>query len=271
MADMSTDARPGRKPDLHPDLRAGRDPSPRAGVRVARVALTRGEGEARCRVDLAAGLVSPRVVRHDATGAQVALIATTATLLGGDELRLEVEVGPGLRLDLHDVAGTVAYHGRGLDSLVSVSLRVHAGALLTWAGEPLVVCDGAQVTRTLDVDVAEGGRLLVRDQVALGRSGQVGGRLSCRTTMRYAARPALVEELSLGAGAPDEPGVLGRARVVDSVTALGWRPEADGGGAPCASFSLHEPGRLARELLVDAHESSLPRHWAVWRSQLPSF
>ena len=50
-----------------------------------------------------------------------ALLATTATLLGGDTLRLAVEVGPGLRLDLRDVAGTVAYHGRGLGCVVDAS------------------------------------------------------------------------------------------------------------------------------------------------------
>ena len=39
--------------------------------------------------------------------------ATTALLLGGDAVELVVEVGPGAVLDLFDVAGTVAYHGRG--------------------------------------------------------------------------------------------------------------------------------------------------------------
>lgn len=257
----------------------------RTDVRTARVALLsdRTAVGGHPRLELRGGLVSPRVVRQGASSAEVALIATTATLLGGDELRLSVEVGSGLRLDLRDVAGTVAYHGRGHPCLVAVSLTVHPRAVLVWAGEPLVVCDGAQVVRTLDVDVADTGRLLLRDRVALGRTGQAGGELTCRTTMTYGARPALVEELTLGGSAgPGGVGVLGGARVVDSVTALGWRPGAAvtsatepavrhaGGLSGPTVFTLHEPGALARQLVTDAHASALPGTWARWAAELPS-
>ena len=270
-------------------MRAVRVPT-RTEVRTARIALL-PDGAGRARLDLRSGLVTPRVVHQGPADAQVALIATTATLLGGDELRLSVEVGPGLRLDLRDVAGTVAYHGRGRECLVAVSLTVHPGAVLVWAGEPLVVCDGAQVVRTLDVDVAHTGRLLLRDLVALGRSGQAGGDLTCRTSMAYAARPALVEELTLGGSTGSSgstpsagAGVLGGARVVDSVTALGWRPGAVATPPtdPCtphirtadasrpAVFTLHEPGTLARQLVAEAHHSTLPQTWAGWVAELPS-
>jgi urease accessory protein len=235
-------------------------------LRTARVTLARGPQGARCRLDLAAGLVSPRVVRHDPHGAEVALVATTATLLGGDHLHLVVEVGRGLRLDLHDVAGTVAYHGRGVGARVDVELRVDAGASLSWSGEPLVVTDGAHVARTLTVDVAEGGWLLLRDRVALGRAGQRGGRLECHTTMTYAGRPALVEQLEVRAGLG--PGALGDARLVDTVTALGWRPDPLPGHP---AYRLHEPGTVARELVREAHHSAVPAVWAAWRARLPPF
>lgn len=231
-------------------------------VRTARVSLWPQDG--RCRLELANGLVAPRVVRHGDTTAEVSLIATTATLLGGDTLRLVVDVGPGLRLDLRDVAGTVAYHGRGLGCVVDATLRVHEGATLTWASEPLVVADGAEVTRHLRADVAEGGRLMVRDQVALGRSGQEGGRLDCHTTMTYAGRPALVEHLEVRSGLG--PGALGEARVVDSVTSIGWRPATPAGHT---AYRLHEPGALSRQLLTQSHASTLPALWDDWRAQLP--
>ena len=230
-------------------------------VRTARVALWPQDGH--CRLELATGLVAPRVIRHGPTAAEVSLIATTATLLGGDILRLVVEVGPGLRLDLRDVAGTVAYHGRGLGCVVDVSLRVHEGATLSWASEPLVVADGAEVTRHLRIAVADGGRLLLRDQVALGRSGQEGGRLDCHTTMTYAGRPALVEQLEVRSGLA--PGALGDARVVDSVTGLGWRPETPAGHA---AYRLHEPGAQSRQLLTQSHTSTLPALWDDWTRQL---
>lgn len=231
-------------------------------VRTARVELW--PGEQRTRLVLAAGLVTPRVVRHDAAHAEVALLATTATLLGGDSLRLAVEVGPRLRLDLRDVAGTVAYHGRGLGCEVDVSLRVHEGAILTWAGEPLVVADGSAVTRHLRADVSQGGRLLLRDRLSLGRSGQDGGRLDCHTTLTYAGRPALVEHLELRPGLG--PGAVGAARVVDTVTALGWRPDPVPGHP---AYLLHEPAAVARELVREAHHSTLLQVWEAWQPALP--
>ena len=246
----------------------GGDPAPGATVepRRTRVALVSDAG--RPRLDLATGLLAPRVVRVTGSRAEVALVATTATLLGGDEVRLDVEVGTGTWLDLRDVAGTVAYHGRGLPCRVDVRLRVAPGATLTWAGEPLVVSGGADVSRTLDVDVATGGRLLLRDTVALGRSGETGGELRCTTAAAVDGRPALVEELRLGSSARSRPGVLGEARVVDTVTALGWRPTDAPALLGADVYVLEHGGTVARVLAGEAHESRLPALWEVWRGQL---
>ena len=43
-----------------------------------------------------------------------------------------------------DVAGTVAYDGRGVGARWDVTVSVAAGATLSWHGEPLVVSDGAE-------------------------------------------------------------------------------------------------------------------------------
>ena len=241
-------------------------PVPPASRRT-RVALVAGE-EGRPRLELATGLLAPRVVRVAGSQAEVALVATTATLLGGDEVRLDVKVGPGTWLDLRDVAGTVAYHGRGRACRVDVWLRVAPGATLTWAGEPLVVSGGADVTRTLDVDVAAGGRLLLRDTVALGRTGESGGDLRCTTATTVAGRPALVEQLRLGPSARSRPGVLGDARVVDTVTALGWQPMANPAVPGADVYTLEQGGVVARVLAGEAHESGLRTLWDQWRAQL---
>ena len=247
----------------------GGDPAPGAAVtpRHTRVAVVAG-ADGRARLDLATGLLAPRVVRVTGSRAEVALVATTATLLGGDQVGLEVEVGTGTWLDLRDVAGTVAYHGRGRPCRVDVRLRVAPGATLIWAGEPLVVSGGADVTRTLDVDVAAGGRLLLRDTVALGRSGETGGDLRCTTTASVDGRPALVEELRLGSFARSWPGVLGHARVVDTVTALGWQPTAAPDIFGADLYVLEHGGALARVLAGEAHESRLRALGDVWRDEL---
>ena len=63
--------------------------------------------------DLAAGLLTPRLLRREPAMAEVALVATGATLLGGDHIDVELSVGAGLTLRVRDTSATVAYHGRG--------------------------------------------------------------------------------------------------------------------------------------------------------------
>ena len=125
---------------------------------------------ARPRVRLRGGLLSPRLLRSPAGTARVALVATGATLLGGDRVSLDLRVGDGATLELVDVAGTVAYDGRGAPAHWDVSVAVGAGSTLVWHGEPLVVAEGARVERTMHVQVEQAGRLLLRDRVALGRT-----------------------------------------------------------------------------------------------------
>ena len=89
---------------------------------------------------------------------RIGLLATTALLLGGDEVEIEVSVGEGMRLDLFDIAGTVAYHGRGRPAAWHVRIELADGAELRYRGEPFVVADGADVHRTLRVDARGHGR-----------------------------------------------------------------------------------------------------------------
>lgn len=203
-------------------------------------------------------LLRPQVVASGPDRCRIGLLATTALLLGGDEVALEVRVGAGARLDLFDVAGTVAYHGRGASSAWRVRLAVDEGATLTYAGEPFVVADGADVTRTLEVDLAEGAAAVVRDTVVLGRAGQVGGRLRSLTRVRRAGEDVLLEDQTLD---PERlrsaPGLLGPHRVLDT---LGWFGAAAPSSVGATTFALVDgAGTLARWLGTGLADSPLHR------------
>lgn len=189
---------------------------------------------------------------------RIGLLATTALLLGGDVVELDVRVGPGARLDLFDVAGTVAYHGRGEPSGWHVRVEVAEGAALTYAGEPFVVGDGADVTRTLRVDLAAGASVVVRDTVVLGRTGQRGGRLRSLTTVRRDGRPILLEDQRLDPdGLRHAPGLLGPHRVLDTVVWLGTAPPGPTGAT---TYGLVDgAGTLARWLGTSLADSPLHR------------
>jgi urease accessory protein len=215
-------------------------------------------------LDLAAGLLAPRVLHRDVISAEVALVATGATLLGGDRIEADLSVGAGRTLRVRDTSATVAYHGRGRPAALHTRIRVGPGALLVWDAQPLVLATGAEVERTLEAAVEAGGTLLLRDTLVLGRVGEDGGTLRCRTTASYDGRPALVESLTLDAGRT-AVGMLGKHRVVDSALVVGARPDAL---TTTTAFDLAEPGRLVRWLGADAHTSPVASTWSAWRTTI---
>ena len=185
---------------------------------------------------MAGGLLRAQRLADGAAGPRVGLVATTALLLGGDEVELVVEVGPDSALELFDVAGTVAYHGRGRSAGWHTVISVAAGGSLTYAGQPLVVSDGADVTRTLQADLAASAQLRLRDTLVLGRTGQRGGRVRSETLLRVGGAEVWREDTDLDPdGIRDRPGLLGGRRVLDSVLTVG-RPAPD--RAPATAYVL---------------------------------
>ena len=174
------------------------------------------------RVALTGGLLQPRRVADGPGGPRVGLVATTALLLGGDEVDVAVEVGSDAALELFDVAGTVAYHGRGRPAAWRTTITLADDACLIYAGQPLVVSDGADVIRTLGLDLAGSARLRLRETLVLGRDGQTGGRVRSWTDLRVGGVEVWREDTDLDpTGIRGLPGMLGGHRVVDTLLTAG--------------------------------------------------
>jgi urease accessory protein len=157
-----------------------------------------------------------------------------------------------------------------------------------------------------------GGVALLRETLVLGRTGESGGRLRSRTCVELSAsldtrvprgaattgesaapdgsvstwqsdparregvRELFVEDLDLR----DDrvlPGVLGTARVVDSVLCLGARPPAPSGTSPAPTrpasppplagplrLDLDGPGAIARHLGASTHDAGIDAVVAAW-------
>ena len=209
------------------------------------------------------GLIRAQTIRNDARSCRIGLLATSALLLGGDRVLIEVEVGPGANLELFDVAGTVAYHGRGQPAAWHATARVADGGTLRWAGEPFVVADGADVLRTLELELNASATLRLRETLVLGRSGEVGGRLRTRTGIRIDGEPVLLEDQRLDpSGLRRSPGMLGDHRVIDSLLAVGGSVSAPPSGA--VRFGLvGGRGSVTRYLGSELAESPLHRWFDI--------
>ena len=208
--------------------------------------------------------LTPRPL-HDGSGlARFALVGNRAGLLAGDELRLRVRAEAGVCLELVEPAGLLAYDHRGGRSGWQASVDIGDDGLLVWAGAPFVAATGADTLRRLDVRLGRGARMLWRESLVLGRSGERGGSLRSVTRVRCQGQDVLVEDLDLrDADERELPGVLGDARVVSTVTALGWVPRDLGHSY---ATELARPGAVVRLIGGEAHvlERELDAVWETW-------
>jgi urease accessory protein len=184
-------------------------------------------------------------------------------LLGGDQVELNVEVGPNARLQLFDVAGTVAFDGRGARASWHVSIRLAPGAQLWMSGEPFVVADGADVTRSLDLVADPTAHALLREIVVLGRTGEAGGHLRNLVSIQVDEQPVCLEDTDLDfTKIRTLPGLLGNCRVMDTITALGPAAQQVKAAPDAVQFTLHRSaGTVTRHLGRDLSSSPLHREW----------
>ncbi|MEU4626032.1 urease accessory protein UreD [Actinoplanes sp. NPDC023801] len=183
----------------------------------------------------------------------VHLVGGAAGPLRGDELRLNLEVGPGARLEMRSVAASLALPGRPAPpSRLTITASVAAGGMLRWLPEPLIAaagCDHIAVTR---VDVAEGGTLLWRDDLVCGRHEERSGTVRQDTMIRYGGVTLYRHELSVGPGAPGWEGaaVLG-GRAVGTLVAVGTELPLGTAGPDAAVMPLAGGGTLASAVGAD--------------------
>lgn len=202
---------------------------------------------------------APLVLRPAADA--VYLAAGAGGPVGGDEVELAVEVGPGAELTLRTVAATVALPGAG-ESCLRLRFAVAAGGRLAVLPEPTVVAAGARHRVWIDADVAAGGRLLLRDEVVLGRHGEAGGRYRGLLRVDLDGAPLLRHELVLDGADPVTADLASAvaARATGSLLVAGpdWTVAPPGaapstGGADWAVLPLAGPGVLVTATADDAH------------------
>jgi urease accessory protein len=197
--------------------------------------------------------------RGGGRGVTVHLVSGAAGPLRGDDLCLQVEVGPGAWLDVHSVAASLALPGRdgAPPSRLRITAVVASGAVLRWLPEPLIAAAGCHHQAITHVEAADGAALVWRDEQVCGRHGESAGDVRTNTTIRYAGRTLYRHELAIGPGAPGWSGaaVLGGGRAVGSVVLAGPdlpAPALLGGDA--AVMALTGPGVLASAVGQDIRQ-----------------
>lgn len=161
----------------------------------------------------------------------VSLAAAAAGPVGGDQLRLDIEVGAGAKLVLRTVAATLVLPGpHGQPSHSDTTIRVGRGATMTWLPEPIIAaqrCHHHSVTR---IHLEPEARLISREELILGRHGEQPGRVCQRRRVTLGQHALHDQELRIG---PDMPG---------------WHsPAVTGGRKALGNLLIVDPSREAAQ------------------------
>lgn len=219
----------------------------------ARVVAERGRERSRCTT-----LRSAPPLTFRATPGALHLVGTTAGPVGGDELTLEVTVGARASLTVRSVASQLILPGsRPGASTTHISVDVGAGASLRWRPEPTVVVRGADHRTTTVIGLAPDADLIWRDEIVLGRHGEIGGSLLQRLRVEREGRPLLCTEVALGPAWPTSDGPAGTAgaRMVATTLLVGVsaRTVLD----RLAAGAAGGPGRVRSAVLALADDAVL--------------
>ncbi len=181
----------------------------------ARAAVaTRADAAGRTRVTVLRS-DGPLALRETPFG--VYLVGTAAGPLGGDDLALDIDVGPGSCLMIRSAAGMLLLPGpRGGVSTLRISARVGPGGHLDFAPQPMVAAAGCDHRASTQIDLAAGATLRWREEIVLGRHGERPGPCVSRLDVTEAGMPAYRGELTVGHPETDHSSV-----VLDGAGAVG--------------------------------------------------
>jgi urease accessory protein len=192
---------------------------------------------------------------------RVAIAQSAATLVDGDDVRLEVSVGQGCALELTEISATLAHPMQG-GARWRLALSAAAGARVVLAEEPLIVAAGAKVHREVTIDAAADARIMHRETLVLGRHGEDGGAVTARTRVLRGGRPVLDDTLGFAGASSRSAAVLGSARVIASLALFGCEL-----AGPADGLLLHSGDRLVRRLVgATTALADLAALVTVWRA-----
>jgi urease accessory protein len=174
---------------------------------------------------LARELLTPAPLGARVAEGELHLVNTAAGPLGGDRLRISLELRPGTRARLRSVAASVAQRGDGTGSSHHLEVAVGEGAHLDGDLEPLVAASGCDHTGSVTIHLAAGASVRWRDELVLGRTGERPGRCTSTLRIEREGTPVLHHAVSTAVTGWDGPAVTAGSKVVGQVAVVG-RPVA---------------------------------------------
>jgi urease accessory protein len=142
----------------------------RAIGRIALAVTATESGSRRQRVH-EAGALRVRFPNGDRRFALEAVIVNTAGgMASGDRFNIDLDVGPEAALTVTTASAEKIYRSLGPDTAIHACFHIGAGGSLAWLPQETILFDRARLRRSIDVDIASGGGVLLAEAVVFGRA-----------------------------------------------------------------------------------------------------
>lgn len=206
-------------------------------------------------------------------------------IVGGDELEIDVTVGPRAHALLTTPGAGKWYRSAGAWASQRLGFTVEAQGVLEWLPQETIVFDAARAAMRSTIDLANDARFIGMEVLCLGRraSGEsfTGGAVRLDTQVRRAGRPVWLERGLLEGGCGLLDATAGLAGFSVSGTFLAVAPGiAPGLLAACRDIPAQEAGArhgitALPDMLVArylGHSSEAARQWfvALWQTLRPA-
>ncbi|MDP1865948.1 urease accessory protein UreD [Bradyrhizobium sp.] len=247
------------------------------------------EGVTRRRQLNESGSLRVRFPSPEAEGLSAMFVNTAGGIAGGDRFDIDIAVGEGSSLAVTTAAAEKIYRAQGPAAEVNITLKVAAGAHMSWLPQETILFDRARVTRRIDIDLAERASLLLCEIVVFGRAAmgermlqgefvdrwrlRRGGRLAFAETVRLdgdigakLTKPAVANggvAIGMALIVPGDEALVERIREVATpfggeVGISSWN------GFAMARFCAQDAARLRADMMAvlgRASTTALPRMW----------
>jgi urease accessory protein len=120
-----------------------------------------------CRYTLPLQVMAPMAL--DDPAAVVSILNPTGGLVGGDRLTIDVDVAGGAHACLTTPSATKVYRAAAEPAQQTVRIIAARGATVEWMPDHTIPFPGAALRQAIDVELADGARLVLVDAFAAGR------------------------------------------------------------------------------------------------------
>src|SRR6201991_4582656 len=235
------------------------------------------------------GSLRVRFPSPEGEGLSAVFVNTAGGIAGGDRFDIEIAAGEGAQLTLTTAAAEKVSRAQAKAAELNIALKVAAGARLAGLPQETLLFDRARISLRIDIDLADGGSLLLCEIVVFGRAAmgermrhgefidrwrlRQGGRLVFAETVRLdgdigekLARPAIAKGgVAIGTAliVPGDEALVERIREASEmfggeVGISAWN------GFAMARFCAQDAARLRADMMTvlgRASPAPLPRLW----------